>query len=242
MTGKVTSGKVKGIIGSGAAPRRLALAAVAAAALLAGCAQRDSVTVGSVPDDYRTNHPIVIGEQEQVLDVPVGASALKLSRGQREVIGGFVSDYDRESYAAVRVLVPTNSVNAVAASHVAGDISAYLRSQGVHGGSILLDRYDAGAPDVAAPIRLSYTAIRASAGKCGRWPEDMLKSSGDNKHWANFGCSYQNNLAAQIANPSDLLGPRKPSSIDPENRQNAIDQYKARGVAADMIENREVNY
>ena len=40
--------------------------------LLAGCAtKRDSITVGAVPDDYRTNHPIVIAEKEQVLDLPV---------------------------------------------------------------------------------------------------------------------------------------------------------------------------
>ena len=38
----------------------LPVLAVAAAALLSGCAKRDAITVGSVPDDYRTNHPIVI--------------------------------------------------------------------------------------------------------------------------------------------------------------------------------------
>ncbi|MCB8829257.1 hypothetical protein LJD47_30045, partial [Escherichia coli] len=40
-------------------------------ALLAGCADRGT-TVGSIPDDYRTNHPIVISEKEQVADIPVG--------------------------------------------------------------------------------------------------------------------------------------------------------------------------
>ena len=34
--------------------------------------QRDSITVGAVPDDYRTNHPIVIAEKNQVIDLPVG--------------------------------------------------------------------------------------------------------------------------------------------------------------------------
>ncbi|MGO4835537.1 pilus assembly protein CpaD, partial [Rhizobiaceae sp. 2RAB30] len=54
---------------------RLALPLCAAALVLAaGCARRDSITVGSVPDDYRTNHPIVIAEKEQNLDLPVGAS------------------------------------------------------------------------------------------------------------------------------------------------------------------------
>ncbi|TIW33178.1 MAG: pilus assembly protein CpaD, partial [Mesorhizobium sp.] len=46
--------------------------AVAAAALLAGCAKRDSITVGAVPDDYRTTHPIVIAEKNEKIDLPVG--------------------------------------------------------------------------------------------------------------------------------------------------------------------------
>ena len=56
-----------------AAMRRLVLAA-AAVALLSGCANRDSVTVGSVPDDYRTRHPIVVSEKEQTVDVPLAPS------------------------------------------------------------------------------------------------------------------------------------------------------------------------
>ena len=48
----------------------------------------------------------------------------------------------------------------------------------------------------------------------------------ENKHWANFGCSYQNNLAAQVANPHDLIGPRRPTEIDAEKRGVAIDDYQ----------------
>ena len=48
----------------------------------------------------------------------------------------------------------------------------------------------------------------------------------ENKHYANFGCSYQNNVAAQIANPADLLGPRKQTPIDAANRSAVIDDYQ----------------
>ena len=64
--------------------------------------------------------------------------------------------------------------------------------------------------DDGSPIRVSYPDMRAAvAGKCGRWPDDILNHA-ENKHYANFGCSYQNNLAAQVANPADFLGPRRP--------------------------------
>ena len=68
--------------------------------------------------------------------------------------------------------------------------------------------------------------MRAQTGKCGRWPADVLETS-ENKHYANFGCSYQNNIAAQIANPGDLLGPRKETEIDAANRSVVIGDYQA---------------
>lgn len=219
---------------------RLALAACAAV-LLAGCAQRDHVVVGSIPDDYRTNHPIVISDREKVLDVPVAASALRMTRGQRDLVSGFLSGYDRRAGAPMRILVPANSVNAASAFVLAGEIEDLARKEGVRGGNILVQSYSVSQPEASAPIRVSYYALTAGTDQCGRWPDDML-SNADNKHWANFGCSYQNNLAAQVADPADLLGPRRSASIDPENRTNAIDQYKARAVATDFNGNSEVNY
>jgi len=226
--------------GSARQAGRLALAACAVA-LLAGCAQRDHVVVGAIPDDYRTNHPIVISEREKVLDVPVGAAALRMTRGQRDLISGFLSGYDRKTGAPVRILVPANSVNAASAFVIAGEIEDLARASGVQAGNILVQSYQVSAPEATAPIRVTYYALAASTNQCGRWPEDMLKNA-DNKHWANFGCSYQNNLAAQVANPTDLLGPRRPTSIDPENRDSAITQYKLRGVAEDFRGNSEVDY
>ena len=62
----------------------------------------------------------------------------------------------------------------------------------------------------------------------------------ENKHYADFGCSYQNNLAAQIANPADLLGPRKLTEVDAEKRGVVIDEYRKRHP--DEPRNSEVTY
>ena len=211
------------------------------AALLAGCANRDSIQVGSIPDDYRTNHPIVVGERERTIDLPVAASAHKVSREQAQVLAGFMDDYDAKSGAAVRVLVPYGSANAAAASAVAAQMVDVIGRQGVPLSRILVNSYDAGAPDVSAPIRVAYSAVTASVGKCGRWPKDIAETS-DNRHYANFGCAYQNNLAAQVANPYDLLGPRKMTEIDPENRASAIDAYKNREISGDFAGQSEIEY
>ncbi|WP_295808234.1 CpaD family pilus assembly lipoprotein [uncultured Nitratireductor sp.] len=199
---------------------------VCAAALLAGCAaKRDSVIVGSIPDDYRTNHPIVISEKAQEIDLPIAVSARKMTRDQMGTLAGFMSGYDRRSGGMVSVLVPSGSANELGASNVASQITGLLQKQGVPAENISVVSYQALAPDTAPPIRVSYPVIKASTGPCGRWPEDILNTT-DNKLYANFGCSYQSNLAAQVANPNDFLGPRKQGEIDAENRMGVIDKYR----------------
>lgn len=220
----------------------LRLSSIAAVALLAaGCAGRDSITVGSVPDDYRTNHPIVISEKDKTVDIPVGIADRGLSRMQRVAADGFIAGYDRSAAPVVSVMVPYGSANQAAASVVAADLVKRLRAAGVPEGRILHQPYEASQYGDGAPVRLVYAEMRASTGPCGRWPKDLMDNA-ENRHWANFGCSYQNNLAAQIANPADLLGPRRPGDIDAQNRSHAIDQYREREIAPDMRSNREVFY
>lgn len=207
--------------------RRAALPVLAAlsVALLAGCAKRDSITVGAVPDDYRTNHPIVIAEKDQVLDLAVGASDRGMTKHQRIALEGFFAYYDRSAAPPVTIMVPYGALNDIAAQAAASDFAVVARRNGVPEGRVVITSYSAAAPDVSAPVRLMYTAMRAQTNECGRWPDDLLNTH-DNKHYANFGCAYQNNLAAQIANPADLLGPRKQTEIDATKRGVAIDTYQ----------------
>jgi pilus assembly protein CpaD len=204
-----------------------ASAVAIAVALVSGCANRDSITVGAVPDDYRTNHPIVISEREKKIDIPVGLADTRMTSMQRTAVDGFVDHYDRRAAPAVSVMVPYGAPNQSAASLVAADMVARLRSRGVPEGKIVHQPYDASQYGDNAPIRLAYNEMTASTGQCGRWPADMLENTA-NKHWANFGCSYQNNLAAQVANPADFLGPRSEAEIDQQRRSVAFDQYRGR--------------
>jgi pilus assembly protein CpaD len=86
--------------------------------------------------------------------------------------------------------------------------------------------YDASVTGDAAPIRLSYVAITAQTAPCGAWPEDLALNTLENRNYYNFGCATQSNLAAQIANPTDLVGPRQMSPIDAEQRGQVIDSWR----------------
>lgn len=211
---------------------RLAAFGVLVGAALAGCA-RDATTTGSLPDDYRTRHPIVIGEAEQVIDVPVASGDRRLTQGSREVIRGFAQAYSSASTGVVQILLPSGSPNAVAADHLRRDIRAALVTGGVPANRLVEMRYQAGGPDDAAPVRLRYTAIAAQVEPCGKWPSDLAINTFENKNYENFGCAYQANLAAQIANPMDLLGPREMSPIDATERTGVI--YKYRGLPNPLL-------
>jgi pilus assembly protein CpaD len=223
---------------------RLGLFPVAAAlglSFLSGCVGTDHVVVGAVPDDYRTNHPIVISEKEQVTDIPVGASDRGMTRPQRGQLEGFLSAYDRSAASVVQIMLPQGSANEAAARRAAAGLAQVAREAGVPRGRITIVSYRVNAPDSQPPIRVSYSKVVASAGPCGRWPDDLMKNA-ENKHYADFGCSYQRNLAAQVANPNDLIGPRKQGDIDAENRGNVINVYRSRGISSEFLGNSEVNY
>jgi pilus assembly protein CpaD len=214
--------------------------ALVATTLLAGCARRDHIQVGAVPDDYRTNHPIVVGEKQEVLDIPVGQSDYRASRSHKIMLEGFLAGYDSRSSNVVAIMAPVGSINQAAATNVAAELAELAAHNGVGRGNIVLQNYQAANPNVSAPIRVTYTALRATTGPCGLWPKDIADTT-DNKHYANFGCSYQNNLAAQIANPADLIGPRKQTSIDAERRGQVIDDYRKVPLAIPPV-NQEVDY
>ena len=212
----------------------LAMAAIVAVA--SGCANADRTTTGALPDDYRTRHPIVVGEQERTIDIPIATGATRLTRGQSEVIAGFASRYSNESSGMFRIVVPRGSRNDAATSVAGGQIRKLLARQGVPARRVLIEGYSAPDPEEAAPIRLSYFAIAAATAPCGQWPEDLTVNTFENKNYYNFGCATQNNLAAQIADPNDLLGPRRMTPADAEQRGEALKRY--RGAYTEMREMR----
>ena len=214
--------------------RTAAAPLLVAASLLSGCAgwPGHSVTVGAVPDDYRTNHPIIVAEKERTVDLPVASGDRRLSISMRETVRGAAQSYNSNASGAIRIMVPVGSVNAGAASVLSTQVADVLRKEGVPGDRILSSPYQVSSPEDAAPIRIAFMAVTASTGECGRWPEDMLANTTENKHWANFGCASQNNLAAQIANPGDLIAPRGMTPIDPERRSTVIEAYRKNGAIA----------
>jgi len=201
-------------------------AVVLTCGLLQACA-RDPMSTGAIPDDYRTRHPITLSEAQHSLDIPVSAGDNRLTIAMVDNVRGFAQSYSATSSGVVQIQIPSGSPNSAAASHLKRQIRATLTSSGVASSKIVEMSYGAGPQGDAAPIRLSYVAVTAMTGQCGQWPEDLSANTYSNKNWYNFGCASQNNIAAQIANPMDLVGPRGMSPIDAERRSLVIGNYRA---------------
>lgn len=198
---------------------------------LSGCANRiQHIEVGAIPDDYRTRHPIVIAEQDQTLDLPVGKYSTRLTTSVGDNIKGFAQDYLSSSANYITIMRPSGSGNADAATSYARKVLKKLVSDGIPKDQITIAPYDAQTYGDAAPIRLVYNAISASTGPCGKWEEDMFANNTENKNYSNFGCATQQNIAAQIANPLDLVRPRGLQPVDAARRATAIGTYQTDGA------------
>lgn len=202
-----------------------AAAALLVCGLLSSCGN-SQLTTGAIPDDYRTRHPIVLADGEQTLDVPIASGDTHLTTGQKDIIKGFAQRFMASPAGVVQVQVPHGSYNAGAAAKVSSDVRRALEANGIRGQRILMTSYVAQPTGDAAPIRLSYVTTKAMTDQCGQWPEDLSDNTFQNKNWYNFGCSSQNNLAAQVADPTDLIAPRGMTPIDAAQRAQVISDYR----------------
>lgn len=175
--------------------------------------------------DYRLRHPIVIAEQAETLDIPVGAQTRHLSPRLAQAVRGFARDARTNGAGSAEILVPSGSLNEGSAQVLASRIRAEMVRGGLPRGRIHIRSYPVGDPGAVAPIRVAYPKVKASVHPCGRWTDD-LSSKMTNEDYADFGCATQSNLAAMVANPADLIQPRNSGPADRARRDTVFDKYR----------------
>ena len=184
-----------------------------------------------VPDDYRLRHPIAVQEADRSVVVFVGHARGGLSASQRADVAGLARNWVGEGTGAIIVDLPANTSNARAAESAAHEAKSLLEAAGVPSNAIKLRHYTPYDSRTLATVRLTYPRMTAVAGPCGVWPEDLGPSIKDptyfeNKPYYNFGCAYQRNMAAMVANPSDLVQPRPETPSYTARRTEGFDKYR----------------
>ncbi len=196
-------------------------------AALAGCttSSEQQIVTGGIPDDYRHTHPIAVEEMLETMDVPVGQDSARLTTPVAATVAGFGKAFSDSGAAMIAVVAPSGSPNQVAAAGIAVQVEDVLRKSGVNPRAIEYRVYRAGPEERNAPLHLAYNRIAAHTAPCGPWPDQVADNS-QNRNYAAFGCATQQNLAAMVASPLDLIYPRGLTPADAERRANVLDKYR----------------
>jgi pilus assembly protein CpaD len=162
-----------------------------------------------------------------------------LSDNQRAALADLANRFSIEGARALIVEAPGGG-DPVAAE-AAWRVKGALEAAGVPGHLIHVASY--AGPDPRAPVLAGFETIRAVVPQCGtNWTN--LTRTAENQSSANFGCAVTANLAAQIANPRDIIQPRAMTPADAGRRAVVFDNYRGGRATAtpqeELVANRRV--
>jgi pilus assembly protein CpaD len=196
---------------------------------LAGCKSLDepgAYIAGYNIVDPSQKNPIMVSQQPATLNLRVPRGSQGLSDSQRREVAGFLEHFRNTGMGNSRLVVgvPAGSPNESAAMRAMTEVRGMIVDYGFSDTAVATEPYQGGR-NADAPIRLSYLQYIAEGPACGRWPTNLARQK-DNLNYDNFGCAQQRNLAAQIANPADLIGPRSMTPSDSERRMTVMEKYQ----------------
>ncbi len=202
--------------------RTPALVVLAIAGLiLAGCASADNKLAkdARAPDDLYK-----LQAQDQADQVMLAVHADGLSAAQQEALAALAARWREGGARAIQINAPHGQVDPVAAYRTAQGARNRLIALGVPAEAINQGSYDAPG-DPKAPLTIQFTRFEAVVPACGRSWENLTATEA-NVVQSNFGCAVTANMAAQIADPADIAGPRASASADAGRRVTIIEGYR----------------
>lgn len=205
------------------------LAPLALALGLAGCGGFNGAT--EAYDSPVDNHPITVSADMQTLSVAAPRAKNGLTDDERRAVAAFAAAYKERGHGALTVSAPSGSANTASAMNMLVEVRDILTEKGIPADQIGYTPYRPSGGDGAPPLILSYKRYVATPSPCGDWSLDYAKDPA-NGIPPNFGCATQNNLAAMIAEPADLVAPRTMTPSDVNRRATVFDKYRKGEVTA----------
>jgi pilus assembly protein CpaD len=196
---------------------------------LAGCETAQEQT-GGIWSTYRQRHPISIVEKDRTLNIFVGSARNGLTPAQRADVLDFAQSWRSEGTSRFVIDQPSAARNAHAAALALREIRSILAASGVPPQAVKVQSYRPAGRNTLAVIRVNYPRVVAQAGPCGHWPDNLGPGEDPNhieniEYW-NYGCATQRNLAAMVANPTDLVQPRAEAPVNAGRRTIVLDKYR----------------
>ena len=193
-------------------------AAALGAILMAGsCSTTDPNSMISL--DGARNHPIMVEPSYRDLKVRFVGGADGMNAEDAIKFDSFLADYRLHGNGSLGISVPNGPASRAAITYL-GERAA---ATGISRDKILVSTRDAANGD--ARVDVTYIAYTAHTAPCGDWSENESFTM-DNTTPKRFGCSVQQNIAAMVADPRDLLGPGAMGPVDTSRRAVVMDHYR----------------
>lgn len=132
-----------------------------------------------------------------------------LSSNQHAALRDLATRYGTSGSGHVRVESPSGDDPVSVQQAYA--VRSFLQAAGVPGDRIQMAAY--AAPDPRAPVLAGFETIRAHVPDCATEVRNM-GGRASNQSSGGFGCAITANMAAQIADPRDILGARPMTPAD----------------------------
>ena len=198
--------------------------ALAALSLLAGCN-----TVLNGPDQALSideQHPITVESQTVTLTIDADRTLTDISAVDKARLKAFAAHYFRRGEGPITITAPVGGQADFYGQEMAADIRNELHRSGIAWEQMLGATYRAAGDSEVPSVLISFTNYVASSSPCADWSEELERRF-RNSRSKNFGCAQQQNLAAMIANPKDLIEPAALTPGDAGRNDVVIERYRA---------------
>lgn len=173
----------------------------------------------------RVQTQIVAEEVTADLKIDTIIAGEKLGEMERDAVKYFTANYQQEGHGAVIISRPSNGPDDISAMRAAADARAVMLAEGVDSTRIAEGTYD-GTGARSAPLIISYRTYNAVVPNCPDISNFDVAWTGSNLALPSLGCATAVNLAAQIADPSDLVGHQRMDPADTGRRQIVFSKYR----------------
>lgn len=179
------------------------------------------------PFEVEQVHAIQVERTMQTRAVDVSDVDLVINEADIPALDAFISDFMASSDGVLLISVAVGAGGELVARERAATLMKHALKRGVRPGELRVRTHQPGAHGVdAGPIVLSYDSYRAIAPRCGDFSQEVAHNFPNIEH-RNLGCSIQAAMAAQIANPADLVSPRTRQPSDTARKNLVLQNYRA---------------
>ncbi|WP_240811673.1 CpaD family pilus assembly lipoprotein [Brevundimonas sp. M20] len=196
---------------------RSLLLTLSAAALLAGCASSGA----SEPPPLNPLSRYSLQTEPGLDRIALAVHEDGLSQTQIAALRELAARYAGAGVGRIQVQGPSG--DDPAASRQTWAVRSALEAVGVPARNIEVTGYD--APDPRAPVLAGFETVRAAIPNCAAERRDM-GSRFSNESSPGLGCAITANMAAQIADPRDILAARAVSPADSGRAAVVFDNYR----------------